>query len=212
MEITYMWLLSNVAGAVSTQSSYPYSGVQGSCKFSSSVKGASIKSYRTVTSGSETDLLAKAAMGPVSVGINASPRSFAYYSSGTLNDATCTSNGLNHAVLVVGWGTDSSGMDYWLIKNSWGTSWGQSGYAMIARNRGNMCGIASMASLPCYNSDCSVPTAASPSPAAASPSSSPAAKASPSSSPAAPSPSRSPAARASPSSSPAACKCPCACK
>lgn len=116
-----MWLLSNVAGAVSTQSSYPYSGVQGSCKFSSSVKGASIKSYRTVTSGSETDLLAKAAMGPVSVGINASPRSFAYYSSGTLNDATCTSNGLNHAVLVVGWGTDSSGMDYWLIKNSWGT-------------------------------------------------------------------------------------------
>jgi hypothetical protein len=203
MEITYMWLLSNVAGAVSTQSSYPYSGVQGSCKFSSSVKGGSIKSYRTVTSGSETDLLAKAAMGPVSVGINASPRSFAYYSSGTLNDATCTSNGLNHAVLVVGWGTDSSGMDYWLIKNSWGTSWGQSGYAMIARNRGNMCGIASMASLPCYNSDCSVPTSASPSPAAPSPSSSPAAKASPSSSP---------AAKASPSSSPAACKCPCACK
>ncbi len=232
MEITYSWIINN-GGGVSAQSSYPpYTGVQGPCRSSAGNNGATIKAYRTVASGSESDLLVKAAMGPVSVGVNASPRSFAYYSSGTLDDPTCTSTGLNHAVLVIGWGTDASGNDYWLVKNQWGTctcrsaardyfshftlqwnnnskpntcvcvcvlccvrcatAWGMSGYAQIARNK-NMCGIASMASQPCYNADCSS--------AAAAPS--------PSRSPAAPS--RSPAA-ASPSRSPSACTCPCSCR
>ncbi len=121
MEITYSWIINN-GGGVSAQSSYPpYTGVQGPCRSSAGNNGATIKAYRTVASGSESDLLVKAAMGPVSVGVNASPRSFAYYSSGTLDDPTCTSTGLNHAVLVIGWGTDASGTDYWLVKNQWGT-------------------------------------------------------------------------------------------
>ncbi len=45
-----------------------------------------------------------------------------------------TERELNHAVAIVGYGTDAkTGLDYLLIKNSWGTSWGERGFARIAR-------------------------------------------------------------------------------
>ena len=51
------------------------------------------------------------------------------YSSGILDSNACGTN-LDHAVLMVGYGTDN-GTDYWLVKNSWGTSWGESGYIRL---------------------------------------------------------------------------------
>jgi len=69
--------------------------------------------------------------------------------TGVYYDPHCDSYRLNHAVLVVGYGTYGySGKEYWLVKNSWGTSWGEKGYIQMARNRNNSCGIASMASFP----------------------------------------------------------------
>lgn len=46
---------------------------------------------------------------------------------------------INHAVLLVGVGTDNS----WKIKNSWGTSWGESGFIRLAT--GNTCGVCAQA-------------------------------------------------------------------
>jgi hypothetical protein len=79
---------------------------------------------------------------------------FSYRDGIYSGDAKCTSTGINHALLVVGFGTDSSGQDFWIVQNSWGTSWGQGGFAKIARGS-NTCGIANCATIPVFLVDSS---------------------------------------------------------
>jgi len=59
--------------------------------------------------------MAVAAVGPISVAIDAGHRSFQLYHSGVYNEPSCTSE-VDHAVLVVGYGTSGT-LDYWLVKN-----------------------------------------------------------------------------------------------
>jgi len=55
------------------------------------------------------------------------------YKGGVLTKG-CGAVPLNHAVLLVGYGKDSStGLDFWIIKNTWGTKWGEGGYARVQR-------------------------------------------------------------------------------
>ena len=76
------------------------------------------------------------------------PPLFKPYLFSILHDfRSCSSSQLDHAVLVVGYGT-YEGKDYWLVKNSWGTHWGMEGYIMMSRNKDNQCGIATSASYP----------------------------------------------------------------
>ncbi|OQU90369.1 hypothetical protein SORBI_3002G397001, partial [Sorghum bicolor] len=51
---------------------------------------------------------------------------------------------LNHAVVVVGYGTTKEGIDYSIVKNSWGKNWGENGYIRMKRHVGtkaDLCGI-----------------------------------------------------------------------
>jgi len=66
---------------------------------------------------------------------------FDHYASGIFNVPGCPAyRNLNHAPVVVGYGTEN-GIDYWKVKNSWGADWGDNGYVKVKRNE-NMCGIA----------------------------------------------------------------------
>ncbi len=67
--------------------------------------------------------------------------SFYDYAGGVYSDPNCPSDIHNHAVAIVGWGTDSAGVDYWIIRNSWGPNWGQNGYIYMERGV-NMCCVA----------------------------------------------------------------------
>jgi cathepsin L len=139
------YIISNKG--IDTESSYPYTAQDGTCHYKAANSGATLKSYVNVNQGDENDLQSKVYLGPTSVAIDASQSSFQFYNSGVYSDPDCSTSQLDHGVLAVGWGVDS-GSDYWVVKNSWGTDWGLKGFIWMARNDGNMCGIATMATLP----------------------------------------------------------------
>ncbi|KAL9976055.1 hypothetical protein ACROYT_G013290 [Oculina patagonica] len=134
-------------GGIDTEAGYPYP-CHKSCCFDKAYVGATCTGYVDIEQGSESALQsAVAEVGPISVLIDAGQASFQFYHAGVYNEPSCTSSQLDHAVLVVGYGT-YQGQDYWLVKNSWGSSWGMEGYIMMSRNKNNQCGIATSASYP----------------------------------------------------------------
>ncbi|GMT30388.1 hypothetical protein PFISCL1PPCAC_21685, partial [Pristionchus fissidentatus] len=145
--VTYNYIKMN--GGIDTEVSYPYNGDEEKCRFRNATIGETDEGSVYIPEGDEEALkTAVATVGPISVGINASGDGFKLYSDGVYYEEECDPEGINHAVLIVGYGTDETGGDYWLVKNSWGTDYGDDGYIKMARNRGNFCGIASMAYYP----------------------------------------------------------------
>ncbi|CAH1401291.1 unnamed protein product [Nezara viridula] len=131
---------------IDTELAYGYEALEGACRFQPSAVGATLRGYGTVASSEKSLQAAIIDIGPISVGIHVNNNFFAY-GGAIFDDGSCDPNVINHAVLVVGFGS-AGGQDYWIVKNSWSSLWGENGYMKIARNKGNMCGIASMASFP----------------------------------------------------------------
>lgn len=136
---------------IDTESSYPYEAKDEACRFRSENVGAYCTGYVDIAPGDEKGLeAAVATLGPVSVAIDASKPSFQFYSNGVYYDPSCggTDDDVNHAVLVIGYGTEPNGQKYWLVKNSYGPNWGIGGYVKMAKESNNHCGIAIRASYP----------------------------------------------------------------
>jgi cathepsin L len=141
----YAYIIKN---GIDTETSYPYKAVQGPCKFNKNNVGATMTSFKQVTRDDETALAtAVANVGPIAVGIDASHISFQLYKNGVYDEKSCSSTRLDHAVLVVGYGT-ANGKDFWKVKNSWGPRWGMQGFIQMSRNARNQCGIAHDPSYP----------------------------------------------------------------
>lgn len=138
----YQYVIQN--GGINTEADYPYQASKHSCRFDENNRVLTIQEYKDVTPRDEEDLQNQVAVqGPLSVGIDASQRSFQSYHSGVYYEPNCHALLLDHAVLLVGYGTDSGTHgEYYMVKNSWGTSWGINGYIKMSRNRDNNCGIA----------------------------------------------------------------------
>jgi C1A family cysteine protease len=132
------------ANYLMSETSYPYKGVDQSCRYNSgSTTGVKATSNKQVSPAKQIAAMKTAISAqPVSVLVEADRSSFQSYTSGIMNSTSCGTN-LDHATAVVGYGTDSSsGQDYWIMRNSWGSWWGDNGYMKIATKEGNgYCGV-----------------------------------------------------------------------
>lgn len=134
-----------------SESSYPYKAgitkTAGTCQKCTAAP-VSFSSCSDVKPNDQISLAAAVAKQPVVVAIEADTRYFQSYSGGILDSAACNTN-LDHAVEIVGYGSES-GKDYWLVRNSWSSSWGESGYFRVKKtsstNDIGICGIAAQPS------------------------------------------------------------------
>jgi C1A family cysteine protease len=150
MDNAFKYVIDN--DGLCTEDEYPYKEKEGICKSRLCRKVVQISDYSDVTPNDEKILKRAVAQQPISVAIQANLSSFHFYKSGIYQDDDC-GTGLDHGVLIVGYGTDKvKGLDYWIVKNSWSPQWGENGYVRILRNYdksdSGMCGIAVQPSFP----------------------------------------------------------------
>merc|ERR1719192_2080353 len=114
------WSKESGAG-LAHESTYPYSNTNPTLTCPANLatynQGAAVTDYYYTYSGDEATLMKLVAEhGAAVTSVNADGP-FQDYGGGVF--AGCTSSDTNHAVTVVGYGTEG-GQDYWLVKNSWG--------------------------------------------------------------------------------------------
>ena len=81
-----------------------------------------------------------AAKGPLNA-VVAANSNWKDYESGIFDGCSYDDNlVLNHAVQLVGYGTDVLEGDYWVVRNSWGSGWGEKGYIRLRRETELKCG------------------------------------------------------------------------
>jgi hypothetical protein len=80
-------------------------------------------------------------VGPISIGVGAGNDAWFHYTSGIIDSIDICKPNLDHAVLLVGYGSEN-GRDYWIVKNTWGSDWGENGYVRILISSGyGVCGV-----------------------------------------------------------------------
>merc|ERR1711890_85081 len=137
---TYLQLFGHV-----TESDYPYTaggGNQGQCEydFENMRPVVGITGYNTLTPNDQDAVMTHLAeVGPLAVAVYAS--GWGSYRGGVYTGCKYDHNiEINHAVQLVGYGTDSKDGDFWIVRNSWGSGWGEGGYIRLARDAKAQCG------------------------------------------------------------------------
>jgi len=131
-------------GGLSSEWTYSYASYWGTaqtCKFGTQTPpAAKISNYVRIPSNKYDPLMqAVATVGPIAISVDAS--SWATYEGGVYNGCNQTNPDLDHAVQLVGYGTDQVAGDYWLVRNSWSPTWGEEGYIRLKRTSTIQCGV-----------------------------------------------------------------------
>jgi len=134
----------NSAGGAMLESSYPYtsgnSGASGTCAFNKANAVVQVKNMKGCDPGwsfsqtcNLTNWLSYLSTGALAVVVSAEDILYNYAGGiidlSTMSSSICSQ--FDHAVLAVGYTTDTSNRGVITVRNSWSTSWGQNGYFQI---------------------------------------------------------------------------------
>jgi len=130
-------------GGLPSEWTYPYLSYSGNnfkCQNNQSSQSPMVQlsGYVTLPSNQYLPLMNQIQNGPVAISVDAS--SWFAYESGVYNGCNQTNPDIDHAVQLVGYGTDPQLGDYWLVRNSWSPTYGEVGYIRLARSSTVECG------------------------------------------------------------------------
>ncbi|KAJ6720216.1 CYSTEINE PROTEASE FAMILY C1-RELATED [Salix viminalis] len=147
MTNAYRYLIE--AGGLQEESSYPYAGKRGECKFDPEKIAVKVANFTNIAVDENQIAANLVHHGPLAIGLNAI--FMQTYIGGVSCPLICGKKWLNHGVLLVGYGARGYSIlrfgykPYWIIKNSWGKHWGEKGYYRLCRGHGT-CGMNQMVS------------------------------------------------------------------
>lgn len=131
---------------LSLESDYPYKSGGGQdykCKSPLPPVAATVSGFVKLPTNQYLPLMqAVATIGPIAISVDAS--SWSMYESGVFQGCSVANPDIDHAVQLVGYGTDpKTKLNYWLVRNSWASNWGEAGYIRLVRtaNEQTNCGV-----------------------------------------------------------------------
>eukprot|EP01130_Rhizamoeba_saxonica_P019074 TRINITY_DN9784_c0_g1_i1.p1 TRINITY_DN9784_c0_g1~~TRINITY_DN9784_c0_g1_i1.p1 ORF type:complete len:366 (+),score=91.99 TRINITY_DN9784_c0_g1_i1:34-1131(+) len=131
-----------ISTGIASEWTYPYVSYHGK-DFKCDIQAPSVvhfDDYVTLPQNEYEPLLkAVGTEGPISISVDAS--TWHLYESGVFDGCNQTNPDIDHAVQLVGYGTDDKLGPYWLVRNSWSPVWGEQGYIRLARPEQKRCGI-----------------------------------------------------------------------
>ena len=129
------------------ESDYQYaSGTNGLvqiCSFNSNKVSARLAGFNQLDYSNTNQIIEALKLNPVIAHLYVA-NDFYFYSSGIYTSDSCQSQvsnycqGVNHAVLLTGYGVENN-VKYYIAKNSWGTTWGEDGYFKIKAGDNTCC-------------------------------------------------------------------------
>eukprot|EP01123_Difflugia_compressa_P011959 TRINITY_DN4956_c0_g1_i1.p1 TRINITY_DN4956_c0_g1~~TRINITY_DN4956_c0_g1_i1.p1 ORF type:complete len:366 (-),score=82.89 TRINITY_DN4956_c0_g1_i1:61-1158(-) len=137
------WARITAMGGLQSEWTYPYISYNGAtqkCLFGTNSPVAKVSGFVNLPTNQQDPLLQHiATVGPLAISVDAS--TWGAYESGVYNGCNQTHPDLDHAVQLVGYGSDATLGDYWLVRNSWSPAWGEDGYIRLLRTSNFTCGV-----------------------------------------------------------------------
>ena len=145
-------------------SQYPYVNAQKNCSYDETKGLVKTTGFSYISKNNPAAIIQALQYGPVPAAVASDNSVFQFYKEGVLTSSAC-GTGINHAILIVGYGNDTDGTPFWTIKNTWGTNWGEYGYVRIQRDleagSPGVCGINTYAVIPLLSQNVDLPKSTS---------------------------------------------------